>query len=96
MNQAQLVAEVYKVASAYDPDTDDSTSFQDLVQLLELMKTKALKYEILESAFKKPEPELFPVRKTLNKKEALREIEEEREHYRIVRARQAEQRQGQL
>ena len=80
MNQAQLIAEVYKVASAYDPDTDDSTSFEDLVQLLELMKTKALKYEILESAFKKPEPELFPVRQTLAD----------------ARARQAEQRQGQL
>ena len=32
-----------------------------------------------------------------DRKEALREIEEEREHYRIVlRARQAELRQGQL
>ena len=80
MNQTQFVAEVYSVASAYDPDTDDSTSFQDLVQLLELMKTKALKYEILESAFKKPEPELFPVRQTLAE----------------ARARQAAQRQGQL
>ena len=57
MNQTQLVAEVYKVASAYDPDTDDSTSFQDIVQLLELMKDKALKFELLEHAFK-PEPQL--------------------------------------
>ena len=80
MTQEQFVAEVYKVASAYDPDTDDSASFEDLVQLLELMKTKALKYEILESAFTKPEPELFPVRQTLAD----------------ARARQAERRQGQI
>ena len=80
MTDTALINKVYDIAKSYDPDVDDSTSFQDLVQLLELMKTKALKYEILESAFKKPEPELFPVRQTL--KEA--------------RARQAEQRQGQL
>ena len=80
MTETTLINKVYDIAKCYDPDVDDSTSFQDLVQLLELMKTKALKYEILESAFKKPEPELFPVRQTLAD----------------ARARQAEQRQGQL
>ena len=80
MTDTALINKVYDIAKCYDPDVDDSTSFQDIVQLLELMKTKALKYEILESAFKKPEPELFPVRQTL--KEA--------------RARQAATRQGQL
>ena len=80
MTDTALINKIYDIAKCYDPDVDDSTSFQDLVQLLELMKTKALKYEILESAFKKPEPELFPVRQTLAD----------------ARARQAEQRQGQL
>ena len=80
MTDTALINKVYDIAKCYDPDVDDSTSFQDIVQLLELMKTKALKYEILESVFKKPEPELFPVRQTL--KEA--------------RARQAAMRQGQL
>ena len=80
MTDTALINKVYNIAKCYDPDVNDSTSFEDLVQLLELMKTKALKYEILESAFKKPEPELFPVRQTLKD----------------ARARQAEQRQGQL
>ena len=58
MTNTELINKVYDVAKCYDPDVDDSTSFQDIIQLLELMKTKALKYEILESAFKKPEPQL--------------------------------------
>ena len=58
MTDTALINKVYDIAKCYDPDVDDSTSFQDIVQLLELMKTKALKYEILESAFKKPEPQL--------------------------------------
>ena len=95
MTQAQFIAEVYEVAWASNPDLDDSSSFEDVVKELQAIKDKAMRWEIIVSSFK-PEPELFPVRKTLDKKEALREIEEEREHYRIVRARQAEQRQGQL
>ena len=79
MNQAQLVAEVYKIASAYNPDIDDSSSFQDVLKNLETMKDKAMRWEIIVSSFK-PEPELFPVRQTLKD----------------ARARQAEQRQGQL
>ena len=58
MTDTALINKVYDIAKCYYPDVDDSTSFQDLVQLLELMKTKALKFEILESAFKKPEPQL--------------------------------------
>ena len=57
MTDTALINKVYDIAKCYDPDVDDSTSFQDIIQLLELMKTKALKYEILESAFK-PEPQL--------------------------------------
>ena len=79
MNQEQFVAEVYKIASAYIPAIDDSTSFQDVVKDLKDMKDKAMRWEIIVSSFK-PEPELFPVRQTLAE----------------ARARQAEQRQGEL
>lgn len=58
MTDTALINKVYDIAKCYDPDVDDSTSFQDIVQLLELMKTKAIKFEILESAFNKPEPQL--------------------------------------
>ena len=57
MTETTLINKVYDIAQCYDPDVDDTTSFQDLVQLLELMKDKALKFEILESAFR-PEPQL--------------------------------------
>ena len=79
MTQEQFVAEVYKVASAYNPDIDDASSFQDVLKDLGAMKDKAMRWEIIVSSFK-PEPELFPVRQTLSD----------------ARARQAEQRQGQL
>ena len=79
MNQTQFVAEVYKVASAYNPDIDDSTSFQDVLKQLTSMKDESLRWGIMINSFK-PEPELFPVRQTLAD----------------ARARQAEQRQGQL
>ena len=79
MTQEQFVAEVYKVASAYNPDIDDSTSFQNVLKQLTSMKDESLRWGILRSSFK-PEPELFPVRQTLAD----------------ARARQAEQRQGQL
>ena len=79
MTQEQFVAEVYQVASAYNPDIDDSSSFQDVLKDLGAMKDKAMRWEIIVSSFK-PEPELFPVRQTLAD----------------ARARQAEQRQGQL
>ena len=57
MTETTLINKVYDIAQCYDPDVDDTTSFQDLVQLLELMKDKALKFEILERSFK-PEPQL--------------------------------------
>ena len=62
MTDTALISKVYDIAKCYDPDVDDSTSFQDLVQLLELMKTKALKFEILESSFKR-EPQLPRINK---------------------------------
>ena len=57
MNEHTLIDKIYQIAQAFDPDVDDSTSFQDLLQDLELMKDKALKFEILENTFK-PEPQL--------------------------------------
>ena len=89
MNQEQFVAEVYKIASAYIPAIDDSSSFQDVIKDLEDMKDKAMRWEILSSSFK-PEPELFPVRQTLadarSRQASLKETQ----------ARQAAMRQGQL
>ena len=64
MNQEQFVAEVYKVASASNPDLNDSSSFQDVLKELQSYKDKAMRWEIIASSFK-PEPELFPVRQTL-------------------------------
>ena len=57
MTETTLINKVYLIANGYDPDVDDTTSFQDIVRTLEEMKDKALKFEILESAFK-PEPQL--------------------------------------
>ena len=57
MNQSQFVDEVYKVASAYNPDIDDSTSFQDVLKQLTSMKDESLRWGIMVNSFK-PEPEL--------------------------------------
>lgn len=72
MNQTQFVAEVYQVASAANPDLDDSSSFQDVLKELTELKDKAMRWEILRSSFK-PEPELFPVRPTLRETQARRQ-----------------------
>ena len=79
MNQAEFIEKVYGVALASNPDLDEASSFQEILKELTEVKDKAMRWEILTSSFK-PEPELFPVRKTLAD----------------ARARQAEQRQGQL
>ena len=72
MNQTQFVAEVYQVATAANPDLDDSSSFQDVLKELNELKDKAMRWEILVSSFK-PEPELFPVRPTLKETQARRQ-----------------------
>ena len=79
INQTEFVTEVLKIASQYNPDLVNSTSYEDVLKELQAMKDKAMRWEIIVSSFK-PEPELFPVRQTLAE----------------ARARQAEQRQGQL
>ena len=62
MNQTQFVAEVYKIASAYIPAIDDSSSFQDVIKDLEDMKDQALRWEIMVTSFK-PEPQLPEINK---------------------------------
>tara|TARA_R100000231_G_C5202088_1_gene127721 strand:- start:34 stop:282 length:249 start_codon:yes stop_codon:yes gene_type:complete len=57
MTKTYLIDKVYEIANCYDPDIDDTTSFIDIIKTLELMKDKALKFEILERSFK-PEPQL--------------------------------------
>ena len=57
MTETTLINKVYDIANCYDPDIDDTTSFQDIVRTLEEMKDKALKFELIESAFR-PEPQL--------------------------------------
>ena len=57
MTDTALINKVYDIAKCYDPDVDEQTTFQDLLLLFELMKDKALKFEILESAFRH-EPQL--------------------------------------
>ena len=79
MTDTAFIDAMYIIASSYDPDINETTEFQEIINTLDKMKDKALKFELIEASFK-PEPELFPVRKTLAD----------------ARARQAEQRQGQL
>lgn len=57
MSDTVFLDKIYQIAQCYDPDVDETTTFIDLVQLFELMKDKALKFELLEHAFK-PEPQL--------------------------------------
>ena len=57
MTDTTLINKVYDIANSYDPDIDDTTSFQDIVKTLEVMKDKALKFELIEHAFR-PEPQL--------------------------------------
>ena len=62
MNQAEFVTQVYEVVGNYNPDVDEfSTGYQELINQLNKMKDKAMRWEILVSSFK-PEPELFPIK----------------------------------
>ena len=57
MTDTTLINKVYDIANGYDPDIDDTSSFEDILKTLETMKDKALKFELIECAFK-PEPQL--------------------------------------
>ena len=79
LSSSQFIDKVYEICKAYNPDIVEASSFKEVLEQLQVMKDKAMRWEIIVSSFK-PEPELFPVRQTLSD----------------ARARQAEQRQGQL
>ena len=79
MKQELFVVEVLKVVSQYNPDLVNSTSYEEVLKDLTEMKDKALRMDIITSAFK-PEPELFPVTNSiLNKRPTLRETQERRQ-----------------
>ena len=88
MNKATFIDEVYAITKAYDPDVKD-LSYEDCIELLKKIKEKAMRWEIHSSSFK-PEPELFPVRHTLEEARARQASLKE------TQARQAAMRQGQL
>ena len=58
MTEDNFVIQVLKIASQYNPDLVNSSSYEEVLKDLEEMKTNALKFEIVTSAFKKPEPQL--------------------------------------
>ena len=73
MNQTQFVTEVFEIASQYNPDLDQSSSFQDVLKDFGVMKDNALKYELLLSSFRR-EPELPQIqRPTLRETQARRQ-----------------------
>ena len=57
MTDTFLINKVYEIANCYDPDIDDTTCFIDIIKTLEVMKDKALKFELIEASFR-PEPQL--------------------------------------
>ena len=81
MTQEQFVIEVLKIASQYNPDLVNSTSYEDVLKELTEIKEKALRLDILTSTFRN-KPELFPIQQRALLKE--------------TQARQAAMRQGQL
>ena len=79
LSSSQFIDKVYEICKAYNPDIVEASSFKEVLEQLTAMKDQALRMDIIVSSFK-PEPELFPVRQTLQD----------------ARARQAAMRQGQL
>ena len=57
MNQTQFIAEVYVLASEFNPDINHTTSYKEVVKELEGIKDKAMRMDILVSSLK-PEPQL--------------------------------------
>ena len=73
MNQTQFVTKVFEIASQYNPDLDQSSSFQDVLKDFGVMKDNALKYELFLSSFRR-EPELPQIqRPTLRETQARRQ-----------------------
>ena len=69
LSSSQFIDEVYEICKAYNPDIVISSSFKEVLEQLQVMKDKAMRWEIIVSSFK-PEPELFPVRQTLKEARA--------------------------
>lgn len=55
MNQSKFISEVYAIAWASNPDLNESSTFQEVLQELGSLKDKALRWEIIIESFK---PEL--------------------------------------
>ena len=76
LSSSQFIDEVYEICKAYNPDIVEASSFKEVLEQLQIIKDKAMRWEIIVSSFK-PEPELFPVRQTL--KEARERQAEQRQ-----------------
>jgi len=86
MNETEFINKIYEAANRSNPDIDDTSTFQDVLKELDNCVDKSLRWDILALSFQ-PEPELFPVTKSiLDKRPTLKETQ----------ARQAAMRQGQL
>jgi len=74
MNQSKFISEVYAIAWASNPDLNESSTFQEVLQELGSLKDKALRWEIIVNSFK-PDPQLFPI----NKRPSLRDTQARRQ-----------------
>ena len=72
LSSSQFIDKVYEICKAYNPDIVEASSFKEVLEQLQVMKDKAMRWEIIVSSFK-PEPELFPLRPTLKETQARRQ-----------------------
>ena len=72
LSSSQFIDKVYEICKAYNPDIVEASSFKEVLEQLQVMKDKSMRWEIIVSSFK-PEPELFPLRPTLKETQARRQ-----------------------
>ena len=72
LSSSQFIDKAYEICKAYNPDIVEASSFKEVLEQLQVMKDKAMRWEIIVSSFK-PEPELFPLRPTLKETQARRQ-----------------------
>ena len=72
LSSSQFIDKVYEICKAYNPDIVEASSFKEVLEQLQVMNDKAMRWEIIVSSFK-PEPELFPLRPTLKETQARRQ-----------------------
>jgi hypothetical protein len=72
LSSSQFIDKVYEICKDYNPDIVEASSFKEVLEQLQVMKDKAMRWEIIVSSFK-PEPELFPLRPTLRETQARRQ-----------------------